>query len=116
MAAPPDPPERLKRPIASLQSLREQYYALVPPYLLRLPPAEVLGTEEAQTFLVAGILCDEAGELPGPEVGYRRGFWRRVVGVLEEGVGVLRKVNPELELVSCCAGWNYNVGLPQMRW
>jgi hypothetical protein len=38
------------------------------------------------------------------------------VGVLEEGVGVLRKVNPELELVSRCAGWNSNVGLPQMRW
>lgn len=46
------------------------------------------------------ILCDGAGELPGPEMGYRRGFWRKVVGVVERGVGMLREVDSELELVS----------------
>lgn len=66
--------------IAALQTLRRQYFALVPPYLLQmpnLPPA-------AQEWLGDNII---ESPLPAPEEGYRRSFWRRVLPALEEGAG-----------------------------
>lgn len=66
----------------TLTLLRRQYYALCPAYLLQLPPASVLASEEGHATLLA--LLDE--DPPRPEDGYARQFWKRVLPVLERGV------------------------------
>ena len=73
-----------------LESLRRQHHALYPAYLLRLPPNEILASEEGQRFLVERILSDPLIRYVPPERGYRRGFWRRAVAELEKGVEELR--------------------------
>ncbi|WOO85566.1 Protein-lysine N-methyltransferase EFM3 [Vanrija pseudolonga] len=67
---------------AALETLRRQYFALVPPYLLRVPAPAELASADAQQFLVSRVL---ESDLPPPEAGYQRTFWRRVLPVLEEG-------------------------------
>lgn len=69
--------------VAALETLRRQYFALVAPYMLRIPGSDVLATAPAQEFLVNRLL---EGPLPQPEAGYARGFWRRVLPVIEAGV------------------------------
>ncbi|KAL7421805.1 hypothetical protein Q5752_003576 [Cryptotrichosporon argae] len=70
----------MPNPSDALTTLRRQYYALVPPYLLQIPPPAALASPGAQARLV--------GLLDGlqPEPGYARGFWRRVLPVVEDGV------------------------------
>ncbi|CAK9786355.1 hypothetical protein CC85DRAFT_284964 [Cutaneotrichosporon oleaginosum] len=66
--------------LPALQTLRRQYFALVPAYLLLipdLPPA-------AQEWL-ADNLVDSP--LPAPEEGYQRSFWKRALPALEAGAG-----------------------------
>ncbi|KAL1405442.1 hypothetical protein Q8F55_009074 [Vanrija albida] len=70
-------------PASPLETLRRQYFALVPPYLLRVPAAAELSSSEGQAFLVCALL---ESPLPAPDAGYRRTFWRRVLPVLEAGV------------------------------
>lgn len=70
-------------PPTALETLRRQYFALVPPYLLRVPAAVELASAEGQAFLVSRVL---ESDLPSPEAGYQRTFWRRVLPVLEDGV------------------------------
>lgn len=65
---------------AALQTLRRQYFALVPPYLLSIPSLP----PPAQTWLADNLIDSP---LPAPEEGYRRLFWRRVLPILEEGAG-----------------------------
>ncbi|TXT07172.1 hypothetical protein VHUM_03342 [Vanrija humicola] len=67
----------------ALETLRRQYFALVPPYLLRVPAPAELSSADAQAFLVAHLL---ESALPAPDAGYQRTFWRRVLPVLEDGV------------------------------
>lgn len=78
----------------SLEQLRRQYYALVPPYLLRLPPSEVLAGTENQKFLVTRILEDPEFAQRPPEATYRKGFWRKIVTELEEGVKEIHRNDP----------------------
>jgi hypothetical protein len=70
-----------------LDVLRRQYYAHVPAYLLRIPPAEALRSAEGQAALV-NLATDESPPLP--EAGYRKSFWKRVLPAVEasfENVG-----------------------------
>lgn len=64
----------------ALQTLRRQYFALVPPYLLQIPDLP----QAAQEWLADNII---GSPLPAPEEGYQRSFWRRVLPVLEAGAG-----------------------------
>jgi len=64
-----------------LDTLRKQYFALVPPYLLHLPSPQTLRSAAAQEALVE---LAETEDPPQPEAGYRKKFWKRVLGVLEE--------------------------------
>lgn len=79
----------------ALRRLRQQYYALTPPYVLSLPAPAELATPRSQAFLVERILADEAFADVQPEAGYRKSFWRKVLSVLEEGVKELQSIDPE---------------------
>jgi len=72
-----------------LESLRRQHHALLPPYLLRLPPSTELASEGAQRFLIERVLRDVAISPYTAERGYERTFWRRIVAELERGVSGL---------------------------
>ncbi|EIW70698.1 hypothetical protein TREMEDRAFT_61209 [Tremella mesenterica DSM 1558] len=69
----------------STHSLVKQYFALVPPYFLHLPPPLILIQPDNQECLIQHIF---QSSLPEPGPTYRRQFWRRIVGYLED---VLRR-------------------------
>ena len=73
-----------------LELLRRQHHALYPPYLLRLPPPQILAAESSQSFLIEKILFDPIIKHVQPDKGYSRSFWRRIVKHLEEGIHVLQ--------------------------
>jgi hypothetical protein len=83
---------------AQLQTLRRQYYSLYPLYQLRLPPADVLASN--QDYLLSQILDDPSLSRSAPEAGYQKTFWRRVVSELEKGVAALVKEEPDAEHAS----------------
>ncbi|KAK4689063.1 hypothetical protein P7C73_g1024, partial [Tremellales sp. Uapishka_1] len=72
---------------SSLTTLRRQYFALLPPYLLTLPPSSVLSLPSSQRYLIDHLLSDPYLSAFQPEAGYRRTFWRRIIAVLEESGG-----------------------------
>jgi hypothetical protein len=65
----------------SLTTLYRQYHSLYPPYALQLPSDIALAS--SQDYLVHNLLHTS---FPLPESGYRRKFWRKVLGALEAGV------------------------------
>lgn len=67
-----------------LERICAQYFALVPPYLLRLPSSPALAQPESQRYLVDRLL--EEDRYAAPCAGYRKSFWRYLVGQLERGV------------------------------
>lgn len=67
-----------------LPDLRAQYFALVPPRLIRLPPASSAASAAVQRYLLTHPL-DES-RWPQPEDGYRRNFWRLMLRQLEVGL------------------------------
>ena len=77
-----------------LASLRRQYYALLPPYLLNLPPPDLLIAQESQKWIIEHILNDAVLASTPPEKGYSKLFWRKVVKELEKGLEVNRQHNP----------------------
>jgi hypothetical protein len=84
---------------APLETLRRQYFSLLPPRLIDLPPAATLSSIDGQTFLVEQLLqipstseASHAAKSPAmklqqPENGYKRLFWRKVVQAVEDGLG-----------------------------
>ncbi len=78
-----------------LESLRRQHHALLPPYLLQLPPAHVLAEESSQQWIIHHILNDPDLKSYQPEKGYSRAFWRRIVAELEKGVEHIREESPD---------------------
>ena len=83
-----------------LESLRRQHHALLPPYLLQLPPARQLAAESSQHFLVHHVLQDEVIGPHTAERGYERTFWRKIVAELEKGVASIQA--DDLDRVSIC--------------
>lgn len=65
-----------------LETLRRQYFALVPPYLLHLPPAALLSPPDAQQWLVSNLVTAPHA----PEPNYRRQFWRKLLPAIEAGI------------------------------
>ena len=76
--------------LSALHSLRRQHHALLPPYLLHLPPPSQLALPSSQTYLIHHILLDPTIANVRPERTCQRGFWRRVVDSLESGVRELQ--------------------------
>jgi hypothetical protein len=72
------------RDVSAFTCLRQQYFALVPARLLRLPASTTLACLEGQAYLISRLL----GEIrfPQPEDGYRRLFWRTMIRELEAGL------------------------------
>lgn len=68
----------------AISTIRDQYFALVPARLLRLPPPPTLASSAGQAHL-ARLLLDER-RFPQPEDGYRRLFWRSMLRELESGL------------------------------
>ncbi|WVR07002.1 hypothetical protein IAU60_004041 [Kwoniella sp. DSM 27419] len=66
----------------ALEIFRRQYLSLYPPHLLTLPPRGLLSSEQGQRFLLERVLSVSRG----PEDGYRRRIWRRVVQAMEDGI------------------------------
>lgn len=83
-----------------LETLRRQFFALVPPYLLRIPDSQVLASPESQQWLVDELIA--ANRLP--EAGYRRVFWRKVLPVIERGINEGDE-DAEVSWLGACAGW-----------
>lgn len=96
-----------------METLRRQYFALLPPRLITLPSAPILSSLNGQAFLVDRLLQlsdnsalpEAEGEpsmsrtrLKEPESGYKRLFWRKVVQGVEDGLGEV----DEEEQVSLC--------------
>lgn len=81
------------------RTLRRQYFALYPLHQLRLPQAQVLARN--QMFLRGQMLEDPKLERYQPESGYRKSFWRRIIGALEEGVQRLAGEDEEVVSISC---------------
>lgn len=110
---PPPPPPHLTSTIllhqetvhtvlwmSHLEPLRRQHHALLPPYLLKLPTAEVLASEESQQYLIQHILHDKLIASYTAERGYERTFWRKIVAELEKGVASIQAGDPDS--VSLC--------------
>lgn len=72
--------------ITPLESLRRQYFSLLPPYLLQLPLPAALASAEAQDYLIEHILYDPHLREREPVASYQKGFWRKVVDLVEQGV------------------------------
>ncbi|BEJ11076.1 hypothetical protein CspHIS471_0104980 [Cutaneotrichosporon sp. HIS471] len=66
--------------LSALQTLRRQYFGLVPPYLLHVPDLP----PPAQEWLADNLV---ESPLPAPEEGYQRSFWKRLLQPLEAGAG-----------------------------
>ncbi|GMK54336.1 hypothetical protein CspeluHIS016_0109220 [Cutaneotrichosporon spelunceum] len=66
--------------LSLLQTLKRQYFALVPPYLLQIPDLP----PPAQEWLADNLI---ESPFPAPEEGYQRSFWKRVLPFLEAGAG-----------------------------
>lgn len=79
----------------ALESLRRQYHALLPSYLLRLPDAELLAIGSSQQFLLNRILNEPLLSDRRPEKGYQRTFWRKIITELEKGVQTLHDEDPD---------------------
>lgn len=63
-----------------LETLRRQYFALVPPYLLHIPPPQLLA--ENQEWLVSNLITTRYP----PESSYRRQFWRKLLPQIEASI------------------------------
>jgi hypothetical protein len=90
---PQVPLDKSDKTLSEYRNIRDQYYALVPPRLIRLPPATALASLEGQAYLLSNLL--EEVRFPQPEDGYRRLFWR---GVLRELELVLSSIHGRKEM------------------
>ena len=84
---------------AQLERLRRLHHALFPVYQLYLPFPTVLATQLTQEWLIDHILFDPAIKDRIPENGYEKRFWRKVVGVLEDGVKELQAAGEDVRSV-----------------
>jgi hypothetical protein len=80
-------------PIYQLETLRRQYYSIYPIHKLRLPHAQLL--LENQSYLLAHILDDPQLSQYGPEAGYQKPFWRKVVSGLEQALKHTTEAEPD---------------------
>lgn len=107
-----------------LETLRRQYFSLLPARLITLPPPSVLSSTSGQAFLVKHLLQvydaditqgdgnvweaaktarDKRTNLPEPETGYKRTFWRKVVQAVEDGLGEVDD-DEAVRLIYICPG------------
>lgn len=70
----------------ALEILRRQHHALRPVYALDIPPGRSLVQPVAQRYLVQRILRDPLIRDHPPTRQYERGFWKKVLLRLDDGL------------------------------